>query len=137
MRKSDIEKLAVTRLEEASSLLDAGHFSGAYYLAGYAIELAFKAVIARNFRSDEIPDRRFVEKVYSHDVTRLVALAELEADRLTKIKNDEIFAQNWEYVAGWSEIARYSLIEEDRTRSLIEAIRDPEHGVFAWIRARW
>lgn len=137
MRKNDIEGLAVARLNEATSLLNAGYFSGAYYLVGYAIELALKAVIAKSFQSDAIPDKRFVEKIYSHDVTRLVDLAGLEISRLTKVQEDATFAQNWEYVAGWSEISRYALTEEDRARLLIEATSDPNHGVFEWIRTHW
>lgn len=137
MKKADIEALAVARLEEAECLLDAGHFSGAYYVAGYALELALKAVIAKSFRSDEIPDRRFVDKVHSHDITRLVDLAGLEVFRLAKVQEDATFAQNWEYVAGWSEISRYAFAEENKTLSLIEAIRNKDHGVFGWIRTHW
>jgi hypothetical protein len=38
------------RLTEAKSLYRLGHFSGAYHIAGYAIECAFKACIAKQTR---------------------------------------------------------------------------------------
>jgi hypothetical protein len=44
--RETMRKLAMARLAEARILLDAGEFSGAYYLAGYAIECAIKARIA-------------------------------------------------------------------------------------------
>jgi hypothetical protein len=49
-------QLAETRLREAKLLFQDREFSGAYYLAGYTVECALKAIIAGKFRADEIPD---------------------------------------------------------------------------------
>jgi HEPN domain-containing protein len=43
LNRRDFQELALVRLNEAKVLLDAGHFDGAYYLAGYAVECALKA----------------------------------------------------------------------------------------------
>lgn len=45
LAKNDLEKLAQIRLEDSLFLLQAGRASSAYYLAGYAVELALKACI--------------------------------------------------------------------------------------------
>ena len=65
--RATFQQLAEERLAEARALLKAGHPSGAYYLAGYAVECALKAKIAMQFRANEIPDRSLVNKAYDHD----------------------------------------------------------------------
>jgi len=69
-------------------LLHGKQFSGAYYLAGYAIECALKARIASQFRADEIPDKNLVNKVYVHDLANLLRLAGLEAELETERQTD-------------------------------------------------
>ncbi len=137
LRKAKLEQLAHARRAEAAVLLQASHFPGAYYIGGYAIELALKARIAGLFQSGTIPDKRFVERIYTHDLKQLVSLTELEIDRQTRISTDPIFAQHWEYVTGWSETARYALTGEDKARPLVEGLQDAGHGVFGWITTHW
>jgi len=43
----DFQNLCKRRVDEATTLLSAGHSDGAYYLAGYAVECAFKACICK------------------------------------------------------------------------------------------
>jgi len=137
LTKNVLEELATARLREAVSLFDDGHCSGAYYLGGYVVELALKACISASFQPDAIPDKRFVEKIYVHDLKKLVELAGLEAERREKISADRLFAAHWEYIAEWSENTRYKVTGEGTSRSFIEALRDPDHGVFEWIRTHW
>jgi HEPN domain-containing protein len=80
LKKDTIEKLVETRLAEAISLFEAKHWSGAYYLGGYVIELAIKACIANLFEKGAIPDRKFVNSVYDHNLTALIRVAGREAD---------------------------------------------------------
>lgn len=56
MNRSDIQILADIRVGEAKALLDLGHWPGAYYLAGYAVECALKACIAKLTKADDFPD---------------------------------------------------------------------------------
>ena len=58
------QRLAELRLLEAKLLFRERQPSGAYYLAGYAIECALKAIIAAQFRANEIPDKAMVNRVY-------------------------------------------------------------------------
>jgi hypothetical protein len=76
--RDTFQHLAGARLAEATLLLANGLPSGAYYLARYAIECALKAIIAAKFRANEIPDRRLVERVHVHDLSKLLSLTGLE-----------------------------------------------------------
>ncbi|MGB7136749.1 MAG: HEPN domain-containing protein [Acidobacteriaceae bacterium] len=60
MNRKDLQSLANTRLREARVLFRAKEFSGAYYLAGYAVECALKACIAKQYRQHDFPDRKTV-----------------------------------------------------------------------------
>jgi HEPN domain-containing protein len=47
VKRKDLQFLARARIAEAKALLGSGNPHGAYYLAGYAVEFALKACIAR------------------------------------------------------------------------------------------
>jgi len=55
--RKDLQELSRVRLKEATALMQAGFFDGAYYLAGYAVECAIKACIAKGTRRYEFPDK--------------------------------------------------------------------------------
>ncbi len=63
--KADLETLAKLRLDDAEFLLAASKYSSVYYLAGYAVELALKASIAKLFLPLTIPDKGLVERSIS------------------------------------------------------------------------
>jgi HEPN domain len=65
------------RLEEANALLSLGFYDGAYYLAGYAVECALKACIAKGTLRYEFPDKKKVESSYSHNLRDLIKVAGL------------------------------------------------------------
>ena len=49
MYRSDFQKLAEDRIADAGALFEAHRYDAAYYLAGYAVECALKACIAKRF----------------------------------------------------------------------------------------
>jgi len=55
--------LSRIRLQEAKALLSLDFDDGAYYLAGYAVECALKACIAKETRRHEFPDRKELRQV--------------------------------------------------------------------------
>ena len=57
LSRSDLQGLALVRLDDARSLLAADRWDGAYYLAGYAAECGLKACIAAQTRQYDFPDR--------------------------------------------------------------------------------
>jgi len=133
----DLQTLANARLAEAGVLLDNGLFSGAYYLAGYAVELAPKVLISGKFVANEIPDRAFVNKVHTHVLVELIEHAGLKPELTARRLQDDQFGAGWEIAKAWNESARYRIIEEADAHALVDSISHPQHGVFPWIRTYW
>lgn len=137
MKRRDLRKLAQVRLAEATVLLDSGKSSGAYYLAGYAIECSLKASIASQFKRSEFPDKRMVNDSYTHDLVKLVKLAGLQSDLEAAAAADPTFETYWAVAKDWSEESRYSFSSHLEARDLLQAISDPEHGILRWIKTKW
>jgi HEPN domain-containing protein len=134
MTRQDLQELAEVRLKDARVLLDAGRFSGAYYVAGYVVECALKACIAKQFHEHEFPDLQKVKQIYTHGYDTLVRVAGL--DLATELRSEQ-FAANWELVKKWTEKSRYETCDDARARALIAAISDTESGVLQWLRRNW
>ena len=98
MNRIDLQRLARLRVNEARTLLKAGHSHGAYYLAGYSIECALKACIAKAVKRHDFPDKRTVDKSYSHDLAGLVKIAGLETAHDAELVANAQFALNWAVV---------------------------------------
>ncbi len=77
MERTELQAVSQLRVEEAEILLREGYYSGAYYLLGYAVECALKACIARRIIAHVIPDRRFIQAVYQHNLEQLFSLTDL------------------------------------------------------------
>jgi HEPN domain-containing protein len=137
LKMVDLKALAEMRLAEARLLVAQGYFSGGYYLAGDAVELGLKAILARKFVADEIPDRDLVIKIYTHDLKSLVTQAGLDPDLKDRMAVDDRFSANWEIVRSWNERARYVINTDENARALLEAVSHQTSGVFPWIQAHW
>ncbi len=74
MNRAELQRLANERIQDARALLAARRWSAAYYLAGYAVECALKACIAKLMKAEDFPDKSFAEKCWTHDLDRLVVL---------------------------------------------------------------
>jgi hypothetical protein len=138
MNRLDLQQLAEDRITDAQALLDAGRWSAAYYLAGYAVECALKACIAKQTNQHDFPDKDRVQRAYTHNLVGLVTLALLDED-LRKTRHDETpsLYRYWQFVKDWSEQARYEQLSEDKARKLYLAITDSESGVLPWIKKNW
>ena len=137
LTKADLEKLAVVRLEDSSFLLQANRCSSAYYLAGYAVELALKACIAKLVQPNAIPDKGFVNAIYVHKLDSLLNTAGLKPLLDADMKTDTELAAYWAIVNNWSEESRYALWDPFAAASLIQAVAEPNHGVFQWVKKHW
>ncbi len=135
--RAGFQQLADIRVHEASALVAAGMWEGAYYLAGYAVECALKACITKQIIAEDFPDKEKVNQWYSHKIDVLLAQALLEPDRLKDAAKDLLFKDNWSQVMRWSEKSRYTRPTEAEARAILEAITDPVHGVLRWIKSRW
>lgn len=137
MNRKDFQALAVLRIREAQILFRAREFSGAYYLAGYAIECGLKACIAKKVRRHDFPDKKTVADSYSHDLGKLAALADLQQQRLVRAQTDQLFERNWNLVTRGSEEDRYRVFDESAAKEIIDAIIERRHGLMPWVKQRW
>jgi hypothetical protein len=137
VNRTELRQLARDRLRDVKALLAARRWAGAYYLAGYAVECALKACIAKLMKPKEFPDRGFAEKCWTHDLERLVVLAGLQGDLDAATAADPALLANWEIVTDWTEASRYERKTRAEALALYKAITDPKHGMFPWINSHW
>jgi hypothetical protein len=137
MTKQTLETLTNERLKECEALLNGKLYSGAYYLAGYSIEFALKACIAKQINQHQIPEKSFIKDFYVHDLKTLVKLAGLETDRVSKEKSDADFAINWGVVKDWNESSRYDVWTDVKANEIYNAITNVKGGILVWIRQYW
>ncbi len=137
MTRNNLQQLTRLRLGEAKLLLDNQNYSGAYYLSGYSIEYALKACISRKIRQSEIPDKKFINDCYTHNLKDLVKLAGLEGDRTTLERSNANFASNWAIVKDWNESARYKTFNQVQATELYSSITSQSGGILSWIRQYW
>lgn len=131
--RDDLKALSQLRLDEAKALLAVSANSGAYYLAGYAIECGLKACIATAFHAHVIPDKKLVGEIYTHDLAKLVRLAGLEPDLKVKTAADTVFAARWGIVANWEEASRYEIKDPISATAMVDCTDE----VLQWIRLHW
>ena len=138
MNRRDLQLLARMRIGEAKVLLREGMDAGAYYLVGYSIECALKACIAKRTRRSTFPDKRLANEAHTHDLEKLLRIAELQKDLEREFKQQPALELNWQTVKDWSEEARYlPQIHAAVARDMLSACTSSKHGVLAWVRKRW
>ena len=135
MNRSDFQTLSEIREKEAKALLDAGCYPGAYYLAGYSVECAFKSTICKETLEFDFPDKAFASKAHTHHLETLMTLAGLLDIFQKEVKVNAQLEVNWALVKDWSEGKRYSLgISQSEAEDLLIAISEKVDGVLTWIR---
>lgn len=135
MNKADLENLAAIRLGEAQILLSAKCYPGAYYLAGYALECALKACIAKNIKAFDFPNKQLALDSYTHNPAKLLATAGLKNALAQQEKVDDDFKENWAVANQWSEESRYRHdTEEKEAIDLLDAITNDQSGILPWLK---
>ncbi len=137
LKRADFQELAKLRIAEAEHLMKAGSFSGAYYIAGLAVECSLKACIARATEQFEFPDLDCAKESWNHDLTRLLNAAGLVAEHEKKAAADVEFNANWLIVKDWDVSSRYEKRSKAEAQNLFEAVVNAQHGVFGWIEGYW
>jgi HEPN domain-containing protein len=138
VNRLELRQLAEDRIADAAVLLAAGRWSGAYYLAGYALECGLKACIARLTNQDDFPrDRKFVEECYTHNLEKLLKAAGLKAALDADTSANPALAGNWGVANEWEETSRYAQKTQVEAQKLYDAITNDPDGVLPWIRLRW
>jgi HEPN domain-containing protein len=139
MNRIDLQNLSELRIKEARILLDAASYPGAFYLAGYSVECALKACIAKETKQHDFPDRpEEVRKIYTHNLDQLLGLAKLKDKFEDDKKSNNRLDDYWNSIVNWSEEKRYELgLTEKEARDLCEAVDDPTNGVLQWLKKSW
>ncbi len=123
----ELKSLSEGKLIDAAILLKEGRFDTAYYLCGYAIELALKRRICLTLDWDGFPKKDFPDlgSFKTHKLAPLLTMSGFEK----KIKKD--YLSVWSAVVGWDPELRYSSQGMDRqaaevmlasTKSLLEVL---------------
>jgi hypothetical protein len=134
--RREFQRLAELRAGEALILAQNRKEQGAYYLAGYAVECALKACIAKQTRRNEFPLKPdYARKVYSHDLEELLRLAGLQLQLQNDMQSNSALAINWNMVLDWNEEKRY-VVSGLKGRDLCSAVTGP-NGVLTWIKQHW
>ena len=136
MNRADLKKLSNTRIREAKALFAAEEYSGAYYLAGYAVECALKACFAKGVKRHDFPDKR-VRDVFTHDLPRLINYAGLNDELELAKKASTKFVASWDVVCKWTEESRYSTWARNDAEQILDAIARRKDGVLPWIKQLW
>ncbi len=138
VNRDDLQALTRARLKDARALLRAKRYDAAYYVAGYAIECALKACIAKATKEFDFPEKDVVLKSYTHDLRSLLRVANLWDELERDGTRDEAFAAHWGLIEAWNELSRY---KQNRTRTqakgLYFAIAGRQHGVLKWLKRYW
>ncbi len=107
MNRRDLKILTDLRIVDAKILLDGRHFSGAYYLVGYAVECALKDCIAKQIKEHDIPDKQLVLDSYTHNLEKLLRISGVKLMFDSLIKTHQSFEVNWNIVKDWPEGSPY------------------------------
>lgn len=134
MTRVELRALSELRLREAQVLLAAREWSGAYYLAGYAVECALKACITKQVQEHDFPDKKLALDSHTHDFVQLAKVAMLQP---LGDNSDARFARSWTTAKDWKESARYSVWTEEDAVMLMNAIIEPEYGILQWLKQHW
>ena len=120
--RRDLETIARSRLREAKVLFRSGHYDGAAYLCGYAIELALKVRICRHLKWNGFPENRGESKWASalkiHDLDALLELSGVQA----RIRST--YVGEWSIIYDtWTPEMRYQVIGSSNAATTLPMIQ--------------
>lgn len=138
--RQQFKELAEVRLNEAELLHKHNFNEGAYYVAGYAAELALKAAICRCLNIEVFDERsvtnRISEPFRVHKLDHLLVFAGLATQLNDDAATDTKLHGSWSTVSGWKEDRRYAPIgscSAQTTRKYLNAVI----LFMSWIRKHW
>lgn len=138
MNRRDFQELAKLRRREAQALLTARFFHGAYYLAGYSLECALKACIAKQTKLHQFPDKKLAQDAHQHDLSKLLQLSGLQPEFDKELKTNSALQLNWAIAKDWTEVSRYDRsLTNAQARDLYFACTARSNGLLSWISRRW
>lgn len=146
----EIKQLAYERLSEAEILCNNEKYDGAFYLAGYSIELMLKAKVCEHFDIDNLFDEtcqiygigEVRKALKTHDITVLLIFSGL-FNKLENAKStDKVLMQTYARLFAtsgrclWNEQVRYQILGSQNAENVQALITLLQHeaGVLQWIK---
>jgi HEPN domain-containing protein len=106
LKPKKLKELATDRLNDAKVLFEASRYDGAYYICGYAVEMALKHKICDTLGWDEYPSTGKGSEKYktfkTHDFEVLLHLSGVEKSIKT------LLMAEWSVLKNWESETRYS-----------------------------
>ena len=106
VNRRELRELSAVRLREAKALYQAGCWDGSYYLAGYAVECALKACIAKATARFDFPAKQRVVDSHTHNLQALAKVAAVDGTLKTLCESDLVFRKHWDSALEWPEQSR-------------------------------
>lgn len=103
----------------------------------YTIECALKSCIAKSYAKYSFPDKRKVLDSHTHDLEKLLKIAQLENQLKADAENNPVLMANWITLKDWKETSRYEIKSSLEAESLKKAINEPINGIWKWVRQYW
>jgi HEPN domain-containing protein len=133
--KDQLRQIGDTRLAEARALLEAGHFSGAIYLAGYAVECWLKVAICHALDWEGL-----YETFKSHDLKHLL----LHSGLIRRVEQAAEVSASFKKITGmWpkdrGEWLRYNPPESytaKQAEAFLNWVDGEKEGVIPWLSAQ-
>ncbi|MDR0703554.1 MAG: HEPN domain-containing protein [Planctomycetaceae bacterium] len=145
----EIESPAWERLDEARILYENKKFDGAFYLAGYAVELVLKVRICDLFNIPHLFEEsgqsinnitgisELRRSVKIHNLQILLVYSGLKKEFDIKVRDDPDFEIiNSLLIQKWSEQSRYHLtgtIPPPIIQQVLELLGNRERGILQWL----
>ncbi|MEN9327832.1 MAG: hypothetical protein RI947_640 [Candidatus Parcubacteria bacterium] len=128
------KKIARKRLSEARLLLSSNENSGAYYLAGYAIELALKACYCKQVgKYSYPPERKIYDQLYTHDLNQILTVSGVKPLFDNTVQSNTKLQSAWEVAKDWSEKTRYHIISKSDAKDMVASVEI----IVGWIETLW
>ena len=131
--RQNLLQLSTQWLDDARILLAAGRFAGAYHAGGVSLECLLKARIAAGTQAEEFPDKKFADRVWTHQPVEL-----LKAGGLVAFLDQAPSAiqANWTTVKDWTIDSRYNhIVDRVVAEAFLDALDDQTNGVLPWLRS--
>jgi HEPN domain-containing protein len=135
VNRKDLQALAQARLLDAQILYKYKRYDAAYYLAGYAVECALKACLAKKTKRHDFPDKKNTDKAHTHDLQALLSLSGV-GEKLNEFQDDPALGKQWSIVTQWNETSRYHRSGRERAGIIINAVAGAR-GVLQCLKEYW
>ena len=140
MNRRAFQKLAEMRLADARALLKPKRYDAAYYMAGYTVECALKACIAKRTKRHDFPAKD-ANSLYTHELEALLSHAGIKQAFDAERREDPALDREWMVVKDWNpntiryEIRRMGAAQS--AKAIVGAIENRQHGVLQCLSKYW